>query len=318
MSVLGHNTAMEHCNQNEHLSFNSKQLQANEKRTFWVVILTFVTMTVEIAAGYLTGSMALLADGWHMASHAAALTLTLIVYKLARSKSLQKQLSFGTGKLLPLGGYTSALGLGVVALFMAWESINRFLSPVTINFNEAIIVAVVGLIVNVISVYLLQAKDSEDDHDHHDHHHDHSHSHSHGHDHNHQSALVHVMADALTSIAAIIALVVGKYQGFVWLDPMIGVVGSILILKWAYKLLKDTAWELLDGHAKDIDFDAVKNDLESNKGKVTDLHIWRVGPHMVAVQAVVEAKELAGIEFYRDLVLKRIPNAHINIEENLI
>ncbi len=305
---------MENCKHNEHLSFNSKQLASNEKKTFWVVILTFVTMVVEIAAGYLTGSMALLADGWHMASHAAALTLTLIVYKMARSKALQKKLSFGTGKLLPLGGYTSALGLGVVAIFMAWESIERFLSPVKINFNEAIIVAIVGLIVNVLSVYLLQSKS----HDHSDHDHHHDHSHSHGHDHNHQSALIHVMADALTSIAAIIALIVGKYQGYVWLDPMIGIVGSVLILKWAYQLLKDTAWELLDGHAKDIDLNAVKDDLESKQAKVTDLHIWRIGPHMVAVQAVVETKELVGIEFYRELVLKRIPSAHINIEENLI
>ncbi len=305
---------MEHCKHNEHLSFNSDKLAANERRTFWVVILTFVTMVVEIAAGYLTGSMALLADGWHMASHAAALTLTLIVYKLARSTTLQKKLSFGTGKLLPLGGYTSALGLGVVAIFMAWESIERFLSPVKINFNEAIIVAVVGLVVNILSVYLLQNK--SDEHDHHDHHHDHTHSH--GHDHNHQSALIHVMADALTSIAAIIALVIGKYQGFVWLDPIIGIVGSILILNWAYKLLKNTAWELLDGHAKDIDFDAVKTDLESKNAKVTDLHIWRIGPHMVAVQAIVETTESSGIEFYRDLIEKRIPNAHINIEENLV
>lgn len=261
-------------------------------------------MVVEIVAGYMTGSMALLADGWHMASHAAALTLTLIIYRLARSPKVASQLTFGTGKLMPLGGYTSAIGLGVIAVFMIWESFERFINPIGISFNEALIVAVVGLIVNIVSALLLT--NNSDDCDHH-----------HAHDHNHEAAYIHVIADAVTSIAAILALVIGKYFNQIWLDPVIGIVGAILILRWAYKLLKETAWELLDGHAKRIDFVKLKNELEVQNSQVLDLHVWRIGPNGLAVQVIVEANKILGAEFYKEVILKRLPDAHIVVEERL-
>tara|TARA_R110000868_G_scaffold72133_8_gene210433 strand:- start:3943 stop:4773 length:831 start_codon:yes stop_codon:yes gene_type:complete len=273
-------------------------------------------MVVEIIAGYITGSMALLADGWHMASHAAALTLTLIVYKMARSQKLQQHLSFGTGKLMPLGGYTSALGLALVSIFMAWESLERISQPIPINFDEALWVAVIGLVVNIICALLLGHSHDHDDDHHHDHDHDHDHEH-HGEDHNHQGALVHVIADALTSVAAIIALIVGKYQGYVWLDPLMGIIGSVLILKWAYKLLKETAWELLDGHAKKINADDLRSDLEVDHANVVDLHIWRIGPSGVSVQLIITNNTRLGSEHYKAIVHKRIPGAHIVVEERL-
>ncbi len=294
---------MDHCNQPEHFQPTNANLRRNEQRTKWVVILTALTMVVEIVAGYLTGSMALLADGWHMASHAAALTLTLIVYRLARSNSLAAKLSFGTGKLMPLGGYTSAIGLGIVALFMGYESIARFIAPVAISFDEALIVAVIGLIINIVSALLLGND------------HDHDHGHSHGHDHNHRAAYVHVIADALTSVAAIIALIVGKYQGLTWLDPLMGVAGALLILRWAWKLLQETAWELLDGHAKKVDFPALKNELENAGARVLDLHIWRIGPNSVSVQLVLESQHMKGAAFFRKIVAGRLPSAHIVVEE---
>lgn len=292
---------MKHCNQFDNFSPINKQLQSNERKTFWVVILTAITMVVEIIAGYLTGSMALLADGWHMASHAAALTLTLIIYRLARSTKVADQLTFGTGKLMPLGGYTSAIGLGAIALFMIWESFERFINPIGISFNEALIVAVVGLIVNIVSALLLANH----------------HEHDHTHDHNHEAAYIHVIADAVTSIAAILALVIGKYFNQIWLDPVIGVVGAILILRWAYKLLKETAWELLDGHAKRIDFVKLKNELEVQNSQVLDLHVWRIGPKGLAVQLIVENGQALGVEFYKDVIWRRLPNAHIVVEERL-
>lgn len=296
---------MEHCNQSKTFSPINKQLQSNERKIFWVVILTTITMVVEIVAGYMTGSMALLADGWHMASHAAALTMTLIIYRLARSPKVASQLTFGTGKLMPLGGYTSAIGLGAIALFMIWESFERFINPVGISFDEALIVAVIGLIVNIVSALLLVN------------HHDHEHGHDHTHDHNHEAAYIHVLADALTSIAAILALVIGKYFNQIWLDPVIGIVGAILILRWAYKLLKETAWELLDGHAKRIDFVKLKSDLEVQNSQVLDLHIWRIGPSGLAVQVIVETNKILGAEFYKEVILKKLPDAHIVVEERL-
>jgi len=256
-----------------------------------------------------------------MASHAAALTLTLIVYRLARSPKLASQLTFGTGKLMPLGGYTSAIGLALVAILMAWESVERFISPVEINFNEALWVAIIGLIVNIVSALLLgHNHDHGHDHDHHhdDHDHDdHHHDHSHTHDHNHQAAYIHVIADALTSVAAIAALFIGKYQGAVWLDPLMGIAGSVLILKWAWGLLKDTAWELLDGHAKKVDVLNLRQELEIDKAQVLDLHVWRIGPNGVSVQVILETTNARGADFYKEIVSKRLPDAHIVIEERV-
>ena len=198
--------------------------ERHERRTHLVIALTAVMMVVEIGAGIIFGSMALLADGWHMASHAAALSITALGYWLARRHSDDPRFCFGTGKVGELAGFASALLLGFIAVFMAYESVLRLISPVAIAFNQAIGVAVVGLVVNLVSALMLR-----DSHDHgHDHHHDHDHDHDHDHevDYNLKSAYLHVVADALTSVLAIGALSAGKYLGWVWMDPIMGVVGA--------------------------------------------------------------------------------------------
>ncbi len=290
------------------------KIGANEKKTMFVVGLTFVTMVVEVTYGYITGSMALLADGWHMASHVGALGISLIAYRLARSHKLNQKFSFGAGKLIPLGGYTSALMLGMVAIFMGVESIERFLNPTIIDFSVAIWVSVVGLIVNLLSALLL--KDSHDHHHEHDDHHHHQNEGEHVHDHNHQSALVHVIADAFTSVLAIVALILGKYFGWYWADPIMGIVGSVVILKWAYGLCKGTVWELLDGNSKLIKKDEIKKLFAQDKNvEITDLHIWRIAPNAHACEVMIYNNDLIGSEFYRDKILKNFDIEHLIIEE---
>ncbi|MBT7765979.1 MAG: CDF family Co(II)/Ni(II) efflux transporter DmeF, partial [Bdellovibrionales bacterium] len=230
----------------------------NEKRTLWVVFLTFITMIVEIAFGHWTGSMALLADGWHMGSHVGALGISVIAYRLAKSSKMNSKFTFGAGKFIPLGGYTSAIMLGMVALLMCVESLNRFVSPQSIDFSTAIFVSVVGLVVNVASALLLW--------DSHDHQHDEHTAKDHVHDHNHKSALVHVIADALTSVMAIVALLLGKHFGWVWADPLIGVAGGVVILRWAYTLVRKTSWELLDGRSKLFSEDDIRNLFANDDG----------------------------------------------------
>ena len=211
------------------------------KIVFW---LTTVVMVLEIAAGTWSGSMALLADGWHMGTHAAAFCITLFAYRYARKHANNERFSFGTGKVSVLGGYTSAIALGIVALLMFAESVHRLFNPESIQFNEAIIVAVIGLAVNVASMFLLG------DH-HHDHSHGHDHAHHHGHDHHHhdhnlRAAYLHVLADALTSVLAIAALILGKLYGWNWLDAAMGIVGAVVISKWTMNLIKQTSPILLD------------------------------------------------------------------------
>ena len=284
------------------------KIGSNEKKTLFVVLLTFITMLVEVYFGYVTGSMALLADGWHMASHVGALGISLIAYKLARSEKLNSKFSFGAGKFIPLGGYTSALMLGLVAIFMGVESIHRFLNPQKISFTVAIGVSVVGLIVNLASAFLLS--------DSHDHNHDHDDGHVH--DHNHKSALVHVIADAFTSVLAIVALLLGKYYGWYWADPIMGVIGAIVILKWAYGLCKATLWELLDGNSKRISLDAIKNIFKDDLNiKVLDLHIWRIAPSAHACEMVVSNTSLKGADYYRAMIVNHFDISHMIIEEKV-
>lgn len=288
------------------------KIGANEKKTMFVVGLTFITMIFEVTYGYITGSMALLADGWHMASHVGALGISLVAYRLARSTKLNQKFSFGAGKLIPLGGYTSALMLGLVAIFMGVESIERFLNPTKIDFSVAIWVSIVGLVVNLLSALLL--KDSHDHHGHDEHHH-HNHD-DHVHDHNHQSALVHVIADAFTSVLAIVALVSGKYFGWNWADPIMGIIGSIVILKWAYGLCKATIWELLDGNSKLIKEDDIKNLFSEDKNiEITDLHIWRIAPNAHACEVMIFNNDLKGSEFYRTKILDTFNIEHLIVEE---
>lgn len=287
------------------------KIGSNEKKTIFVVILTFITMIFEVSFGYITGSMALLADGWHMASHVGALGISVIAYRLARSKRLNNKFTFGAGKFIPLGGYTSALMLGLVAVFMGVESFERFLNPTSINFSTAINVSIVGLIVNLLSAVLLW-----DSHDYHHHDHEHSHDHDHVHDHNHRSALIHVIADAFTSVLAIIALVTGKYFGWNWADPIMGVIGSLVILKWAYGLCKATVWELLDGNSRLIKEDDIKELFSGHSDvEITDLHIWRIAPNAHACEVMVYNQDPRGTEFYRELILKNFDIQHLIVEE---
>ncbi len=303
-----------HCNQNDEISIDFEEIKHNEKRMFWVLILTLATMLVEILAGYLYGSMALLADGYHMASHAGALGIAYLVYQLARSEKIKARLNFGTGKLLSLGGYTSALLLGLVALWMVVESVERLLEPQTIQFGEAIAVAVLGLAVNVVSALILGLGHSHHhDHDGHGRMHEHHH---HVKDHNHKSALVHVITDALTSVLAIIALLCGLYFDAVWLDPVMGLVGAAVILRWAYGLSRDTAWELLDERVAEVDTAEIKARIEAAGGRVIDFHLWKIGPGNHACQLIVEAPETKGSSYYRQFLPPEISaSVHLVVEE---
>ncbi len=280
------------------------KIRKNERKTMLVVLLTFVTMIIEIFYGYVTGSMALLADGWHMASHVGALGISVVAYRLARSEKLSAKFSFGTGKFVPLGGYTSAIMLGLVAIFMIVESFERFLNPVSISYDSALAVAVVGFIVNLVSAFILW-----DSHDHH-------HAGDHTHDHNLKSAFTHVLADALTSVAAIVALALGKAYGWTWADPLMGIVGSIVILKWGYNLCKATVWELLDGHSKSIRPERIRKIFEDlDNVEITDLHIWRIAPNAHACEMVVYNQSPKGTEFYRDKIQSQYLIEHLIVEE---
>ena len=277
------------------------------RRTMWVVALTALMMVAEIVAGYWTGSMALLADGFHMATHAGALGVSAAAYAYARKHARSGKFSFGTGKVGDLAGFASALVLGVVAVGIGVESIKRLLEPTTVAFGEATIVAVVGLAVNLVSALLLGAGHHHHGHDHHDHghHHDHDHHHEHHHGHhgvhhsgdnNLRSAYMHVLADALTSILAIVALLAGRLLGWVWLDPVMGLVGAAVIARWAWTLMRDTAGVLLD--ATDEHVAAEVRELLEGPGdaRICDLHVWRVGPQAhAAIVSVVGGLDAAEV-----------------------
>jgi len=246
-----------------------------ERRTKQVMWLTVAMMVVEIAAGTVFNSMALLADGWHMSSHALALGVSAAAYALARRMADDPRFAFGTWKIEVLGGYTSAVFLMGVAAYMGIESIARLVAPSAIRFDEAIPVAIVGLVVNLVSAWLLSTGAAGHDHDQHGHHH----GHHHHHDLNLRSAYLHVVTDAVTSILAIAALIGGKYLGASWLDPVMGLVGTLLVGRWAWSLLRDTGRVLLDA---EMDAPVVEEVREVVRGlpqptTVLDLHVWRVG-----------------------------------------
>ncbi|MDX9669708.1 MULTISPECIES: CDF family Co(II)/Ni(II) efflux transporter DmeF [unclassified Pseudomonas] len=261
----------------------------NARRTLWVVALTFVMMIGEIAAGYITGSMALLADGFHMATHAGALGIAAAAYGFARRNANNRRYSFGTGKVGDLAGFASAMVLGLVSLGIAGESIFRLFEPTTVAFGEATVIAIVGLGVNILSAFLLMGHHGHG----HGHQHDHGHEHHHHHDNNLRSAYVHVLADALTSVLAIAALLAGRYLGWVWLDPVMGIVGAIVIAKWAYNLMRDSAAVLLDATDEPVAAE-IRELLEtSDDVRISDLHVWQVGPQARA--AIVSVVAAAGV-----------------------
>ncbi|MEE9884351.1 CDF family Co(II)/Ni(II) efflux transporter DmeF [Acinetobacter nosocomialis] len=237
-----------------------------QKKILIATILTAVMMVFEIVGGWVFNSMALLADGWHMSSHMVALGLAYVAYKMARRYAYDKRFSFGTWKIEILGGYSSAILLMVVALLMGFQSIERLLHPVDIHYNEAISIAVVGLAVNLICAWLL--------HDNHEHHHHHDHHH----DLNHKAAFLHVVADAVTSVLAIAALIAGKYFGWNFLDALLGIVGAILVAQWSWGLLRDTGKTLLDAEMSHPVVAEIQEVIEQlSQVKITDLHVWKVG-----------------------------------------
>ncbi|WP_448646479.1 CDF family Co(II)/Ni(II) efflux transporter DmeF [Pseudomonas mohnii] len=273
----------------------------NARRTLWVVVLTFVMMIGEITAGYMTGSMALLADGFHMATHAGALGIAAAAYGFARRNANNARYSFGTGKVGDLAGFASAMVLGLVSIAIAGESILRLFQPTTVAFTEATVIAVVGLAVNIVSAFLLAG-----DHGHHDHGHSHDHGHHHHHDNNLRSAYLHVLADALTSILAIAALLAGRYLGWVWLDPAMGIVGAIVIAKWAVGLMRDSAAVLLDATDEHV-AEEIRELLESSDDvRISDLHVWQVGPQArAAIVSVVAAANISA-----DTIRERLAPVH--------
>lgn len=285
--------------------FSVDQNQA-ERNTKIVLLLTAITMVAEIVAGTIFGSMALLADGWHMATHVAAFGIAVFAYQYARSHANNPKYTFGTGKVSVLGGFTSAVALAVVAFIMALESSARLFQPQAIRFNEAIYVAVVGLAVNLASALLLR-----DDHHHsHDHHHDHR-------DHNLRAAYIHVLADALTSVLAIVALFAGKFLGWIWMDSVMGLVGAVVIARWSYGLVRETGSILLDGaidkQTKLAILTAIEEDADN---RVTDLHVWNVSQHHLASTISLVTHYPQQPQYYKNL-LRHIPSlSHVLIEVN--
>jgi len=278
------------------------KLHENKVKTvFW---LTTVIMVLEIAAGTWSGSMALLADGWHMGTHSAAFLIAIFAYSYAKKHANNKDFSFGTGKVNSLGGFASAIALAIVALMMIIESVQRLLEPQSIHFNEAIVVAIIGLVVNVASVFIL----------HDDHHHHHG-EHHHHHDHNMKAAYFHVLADTLTSLLAIVALLVGKYVGLVWMDPVMGVVGAIVILRWSHSLVKESSDILLDKSVKKLTLEKVSNALSNKNTVVNDIHVWAIAAaHQAAILKVTSPQPLKSNE-YKDIVKNILPQlSHISIE----
>jgi cation diffusion facilitator family transporter len=281
--------------------FAQDRRKPGESRTRIVIAITAAMMLIEIAAGLRYGSMALLADGLHMASHAVALSITAVAYLYARRNAGNRRFSFGTGKVNALGGFTGAVLLAVFALFMAIESIGRLLHPIHIVFDQAILVAVAGLAVNGISALILGAGAVSDAH--------------HDHDHNLKSAYLHVLADALTSITAIVALLAAKYFGFVWMDPIMGIVGSILVARWSFGLLGTTASVLLDRQAPENLAQAVKNALEADQDtRVTDLHVWSIGPKIFSALISVVAHDPATPAEYKSRIPDTLGLVHVSIE----
>lgn len=280
----------------------------SETRTRIVIGLTAVMMVAELIVGWWTHSLALLADGWHMGTHVGALGITALAYWYARTRAGQTQFAFGTGKVYALAGFTSAGLLLAVAIGVLIEAVGRFVTPEPVRFAEALPVAVLGLIVNFVSAWILGDGGHSHSHDHagHDHHH---------HDHNLRAAYLHVVADALTSVLAIAALLAGRYLAWSWVDPVVAIIGALVILKWGVGLLRETSRQLIDLDPSTRQRDEVKAALEAVPGtRVVDLHLWRVGPkQLVCVVSVASASPLS-LREYKELAVKAAPIDHLTIE----
>lgn len=285
----------------------------NERRTWFAVALTAAMMVVEIVCGTIYGSMALVADGWHMSTHAGALAIAGFAYLFARKHAHDPRFAFGTGKLGELAGFASAIILAIAALVIGYESVERILAPRPITYDAAILVAVIGLAVNVVSAVLL--RDTHDHDAHHDrHHHADGHGHHHGHDMNLRAAYLHVLADALTSVLAIAALLAARAFGWIWLDPLVGIIGAFVIASWAVGLIRLSGMTLLD-MVPDAGLSArIRQRLETGGDRVSDLHLWNVGPGHAALVASVVTDRPKDPSIYKAR-LKGIPRlSHTTIE----
>ena len=296
-------------------TFGQDRKQPGETRTIIVIAITATMMVVELTTGIFFGSMALLADGLHMASHAAALTINAFAYIYARRHAHDSTYSFGTGKVNALGGFTGAVLLAIFALMMAWESVDRILNPVEIAFNQAIFVAVLGLIVNGASVFILGRH--HDPHGHGDYHdHDHDDEDNHHQDHNLRSAYLHVMADALTSLLAIFALLAAKYFDVIWMDPLMGIVGAILVSQWSFGLLRSTSGVLLDKQGPERIRTKIRQSIENDEDLVSDLHLWLIAPNIYSVIISVVSDAPKKPEDYKTMLPADLGLAHITVEVN--
>ncbi len=296
-------------------TFGQDELMPGERRTMIVIVITGAMMVVEIVAGVLFGSMALLADGLHMASHAVALVLAYFAYVYARRHARDECFSFGTGKVNALAGFTGAILLAVFALTMAWESVERLVNPVDISFDQAILVAIFGLLVNAVSAVILgrphRAQKS--------HTHGHSPAPGHGnHDHNLRSAYLHVLADALTSMLAIFALTAGKFLGLAWTDPVVGIVGAALVANWSLGLMRMTCRVLLDRQGPERTRDAIREAIESDgASRVSDLHVWAIGPDAFAVMVSIATDEPRTPHDFKRRIPAGLAIVHVNVEVNV-
>ncbi|WP_262029848.1 CDF family Co(II)/Ni(II) efflux transporter DmeF [Microvirga sp. Mcv34] len=320
--------------QHEHV-FLGDNHERNERRTWFVIALTATMMVVEIVAGTIYGSMALVADGWHMSTHAAAMLISALAYFYARRHAHNPRFTFGTGKLGDLAGFASAIILALIALLIGWESVLRLANPIPIDFGQAIAVAAIGLVVNLASAWLLK-----DDHHHGGHHHHHGHGYDHGHHHGHhhghgshhehdhhdhshaggrdnnlRAAYLHVLADALTSVLAIVALLAGSVYGWLWLDPLMGIVGALVIARWSWGLIRDAGAVLLDVIPEGEELpDEIREALEGEGDKITDLHVWQVGPgHHAAIISLASPTPKAP-STYKDRLSHLHELSHVTVE----
>jgi cation diffusion facilitator family transporter len=302
--------------------FLGENHERNERRVWLVIALTATMMVAEITAGSLFGSMALTADGWHMSTHAGAMLIAALAYLYARRQAHNPRYTFGTGKLGDLAGFASAVVLALIALLIGWESLLRLANPVSIDFDQAIVVAALGLAVNLASAWLLRDDHHHHDHGHHDHgrhhagHHGHHGGHAHaGKDNNLRAAYLHVLADALTSVLAILALILGRLYGWNALDPLMGVVGGLVIARWSWGLIRVTAGVLLDAQSDHEDLAAqIRTQVETAEDRISDLHVWQLGPgHHAAIVALVAQKPHPP-SFYKDKLRGIDSLSHVTVE----
>jgi cation diffusion facilitator family transporter len=308
--------------------------ERNERRTWMVIALCTAMMIAEIVGGLFFGSIALIADGLHMSTHASALLLAAVAYSYARTHAEDERFSFGTGKLGDLAGFTSAVVLAMIALFIGYEAMSRLIWPIHIDFNEAIPIAVLGFAVNVASVWLLSGGRYSHGHGHGhshaahgpDHAHDEGHAlqtdleqHEHVHgaaarDNNMRSAVVHVLADAGVSVLVIVGLLFGRFLGWSWMDPVVGLCGAIVIAAWSYSLIRDTGAVLLDMNPDRDMADRMREIIETDGDRLTDLHLWRLGPGHLGAIVCVATQRQRGPEYYQSLLRRFRALSHVTVQ----